>query len=154
VALREYERFVERGTGQGRRDGFYDLKDQPFLGHEAFVENVHRNLYEQPQFVYDIPLAEIVSEVSSALDISTDFLCSPNRNREGALGRAVVGYVGRKLGGHQIRRIAEHFKRDPVVMSQGTKRLEDKLGDGEGFAKTISNIERSLIRNSSRRILI
>jgi hypothetical protein len=70
------------------------------------------------------------------------------------LGRAVVGYVGRKLGGHQIRRIAEHFKRDPVVMSQGTKRLEDKLGDGEEFAKTISNIERSLIRNSSRRILI
>lgn len=36
VALREYERFVERRIGQGHRDGFYDLKDQPFLGHEAF----------------------------------------------------------------------------------------------------------------------
>jgi DNA-binding MarR family transcriptional regulator len=65
-----------------------------------------------------------------------------------------MGYVGRKLGGHQARRIAEHLERDPVVMSQVIKRLEDKLQDEEEFAKTISTIERSLILNSSRRILI
>ena len=109
---------------------------------------------EQPQSFYDIPLGQIVSEVSSLLDISADLLYSPNRNRQGALGRAVVGYVGRKLGGHQVRRIVEHFERDPVVMNQVIKRLEDKLGDGEEFAKRVSNIERSLIRNSSSRILV
>jgi chromosomal replication initiation ATPase DnaA len=111
-------------------------------------------LNEQPQSFYDIPLAEIVSEVSSLLDISTDLLYSPNRKRQGALGRALVAYVGRKFGGHQLRRIAEHFERDPVVMNQVIKRLEDKLGDGEESAQRIGTIERSLIRNSSRRILV
>jgi hypothetical protein len=62
--------------------------------------------------------------------------------------------VGRKLGGHQIKAIAAHFHRDPVVISQGIKRLENKLKEEKGFAKTMIRIEKSLIRNSSRKIFI
>ena len=109
---------------------------------------------EQAPFVYNITLGEIVSEVSTVLNISTDLFYSPSRNRQGALGRSIVGYLGRKLGGHQIKRTAEHFNRDPVVISQGIKRLESKLNKGEGFAKTMISIEKSLIRKSSRKILI
>lgn len=79
---------------------------------------------------------------------------SPNRNRQEALGRAAVGYVGRKLGVHQIKMIVEYFKRDPVVISQGIKRWENRLKEAGGFAKTTINIEKSLIQNSSRKILI
>jgi len=132
----------------------YGLKDQRFLGEEAFVEHVHRRLNEQAPFVYNITLGEIVSEVSSSLNISTDLFYSPTRNRQGALGRSIVGYLGRKLGGHQIKRIAEHFNRDPVVISHGIKRLESKLNKGEGFAKTMISIETSLIQKSSSKILI
>jgi hypothetical protein len=58
------------------------------------------------------------------------------------------------LGGHQIKITAEHFNRDPVVISQGIKRLENKLNKGEGFAKTMISIETSLIQKSSSKILI
>ena len=61
---------------------------------------------------------EIVGKVSSVLGISVDQFYSPSRNRRGALGRAVAGYLARRLGGHQIKRVAEHFDRDPVVISQ------------------------------------
>ena len=145
VAMRQYERFVKGRMGQGHREDFYDLKDQRFLGEEEFVDNVHRQLNEELPFVYDISLGQIVSEVSSALRLPTDLLYSLSRNRQGALGRAVTGYVGRKLGGYQIKAIAAHFHRDPVVISQGIKRLENKLKEEKGFVKTVSDIERSLI---------
>ena len=69
-------------------------------GEDTFVEHVHRRLNEQAPFVYNLSLGEIVSEVSTVLNISTDLFYSPSRNRQGALGRSIVGYLGRKLGGH------------------------------------------------------
>jgi hypothetical protein len=50
--------------------------------------------------------------------------------------------------------VAQHFNRDPVVIGQGIKGLENKVKDGKGFAKTMISIKKSLIRNSSRKILI
>ncbi len=154
VAMREYERFVKGRMGQGHREDFYDLKDQRFLGEDEFVDNVHRQLNEEPLFVYDISLGQIVSEVSSALHLPADLFYTLSRNRQGALGRAVTGYVGRKLGGYQIKATAAHFHRDPVVISQGIKRLENKLKEEKGFVKTVSDIEQSLALKSSRKILI
>jgi len=154
VAVREYERFVKGRMGQGHREDFYELKDQRFLGEEAFVDNVHRQLNQEPPFLYDISLGQIVSEVSLALHLPTDLLYSLTRNRQGALGRAVTGYVGRKLGGYQIKATAEHFHRDPVVISQGIKRLENKLKEEKGFVKAVADIEQSLIQKSRRKILI
>jgi len=154
VAMRQYERFVKGRMGQGHREDFYELKDQRFLGEENFVEDVHRQLNEELPFVYDISLGHIVSEVSSALHLPTDLFYTLTRNRQGALGRAVTGYVGRKLGGYQIKATAAHFHRDPVVISQGIKRLENKLKEEKGFAKTVNDIEQSLIQKSSHKILI
>jgi putative transposase len=154
VAIKEYEHFVKARIGQGHRKDLYALKDQRFLGHDTFVEQVHRRFNEEPSFFYTISIDEIVSEVSSALTISPDLFYSPTRNRQGALGRSIVGYVGRKVGGHQLKGIAEHFHRDPVVISQGIKRLENRLNEGKGIAKTIMSIEKSLTQKSSREILI
>ena len=154
VAIKEYELFVKGRIGQGHRVDFYELKDQRFLGEEAFVEHVHRRLNEKLPFFYDIFLGEIVSEVSSVLNIPNDLFYSSTRNGQGALGRSIVGYLGTKLRGHQIKGIAQHFNRDPVVISQGIKRLENKLNKRKDFAKKMISIERSLIQNSSSKILI
>ena len=154
VAIKEYERFVKGHSGQGYREDFYGVKDQRFLGEDSFVEHVHRRVNENPPFVYTISLGEIVSEVSSVLNISPDLFYTPTRNRQGALGRSLVGYLGRKLGSHQIKETADHFHRDPVVISQGIKRLENTLKEKKEFVTAVSDIEQSLIRKSSRRILI
>jgi hypothetical protein len=50
--------------------------------------------------------------------------------------------------------IAAHFNRNPVVISQGLKRIEEKLGGGKGFAKTMISVEDSLVLKSNRRKLI
>jgi hypothetical protein len=53
-----------------------------------------------------------------------------------------------------MKATAVHFHRDPVVISQGIKRVENKLKEEKGFVKTVSDIEQSLIRKSSRKIRI
>ena len=55
----------------------------------------------------------------------------------GALGRGVVGLIGRKLGGHTIRAVAEHFNRDPVAITQDVKKVEAKLREESDFKQAI-----------------
>ena len=84
--------------GQGHRRDFYELKDRRFLGPDEFVEDVRRNTREKRSLGYDIPFEEIVSAGGSTLDVSRDLFYSVTRNRQGAWGRAVTPYVGRKWG--------------------------------------------------------
>ncbi len=63
--------------------------------------------------------------VSIELNISRDLLYSNTRNRSGALGRAVVGYLGKELANLPFKATAAHFNRDPVVISKGIKGLEN-----------------------------
>jgi hypothetical protein len=67
----------------------------------------------------------------------------------GALGRAVVGYIGRKFCGYENRAIADHFKREPAALSFGIKNLEKSLEENKVFAKTIEKLERNLARNKN-----
>ncbi len=153
IAKRAYARFVRSCISQGHREDFYELKDQRFLGTEEFIENIHRDLNEMPSFLYDIAIEEIVSKVSSVLNISKDLFYSTTRNHQGSLGRAVVAYFGKELGGHCFKEISDHFHRDPVVMSQGIKRLEKKIRDDETIAKAIAKLRGALTRNREEKYL-
>jgi len=82
LARRAYGRFVGSRISQGHRKDFYELRDQRFLGTEEFVEDVRRDLNERPSFVYDIPIQDIVSEASSAFNISKDLFYGTRRHRQ------------------------------------------------------------------------
>ena len=110
VARREYEKFVKSRMGQGHRDDFYKLKDQRFLGPDEFVDDVHHRVKEEPSLVYDLPIEEIVSVVESTLGIAKYIFYSFTRSRQGAWGRAVAAFLGKKWGGYQLKRFAEHFR--------------------------------------------
>jgi len=75
------------------------LKDRRFLGEDTFVEHVHRRFNDEPSFFYDISIGEIVSEVSSALNISID-----NNNRISSSKKA-KGEVAEKQEGGEARRL-------------------------------------------------
>jgi len=124
------------------------------LGEDYFVEEVHKRLNEQLPFVYDIPIREIVSEVCSVLKIPSESIYSSNRNPMGALGRAVVGRMGRKLGGHFVKAVAEHFNRDPVAITQGIKKVEEKLRHENDFQQAIEKIERMLTKKRKKKYLV
>ena len=153
VARREYEKFVKSHMGQGHRDDFYQLKDQRFLGPDDFVEEVHHRVKEEPPWVYEFPIEEIVSVVGSGLGIRKEIFYSFTRSRQGAWGRAVVAFLGRKWGGYQLKRFAEHFKRDPVVMSKGVRGVEKKLVEDGPFAQFVEKMGKALIGNKKPKIV-
>jgi REP element-mobilizing transposase RayT len=153
IAVKGYENFVKERTGQGHVKAFYELKDQRLLGEDEFVEEVHRGLNEDLSFVYDIRIREMVSEVGLVLKIPTEFINSADRNRLGALGRGVVGLIGRKLGGHTIKAVAEHFNRDPVAITQGVKKVETKLREESDFKQAIEKIEKGLTKKRQKKYL-
>ena len=124
VSRRAYGRYVQDRMRQGHREDLYELKDQRFLGSGEFLEEIGRNLEEEPSSIYEISIEEMVSRVSSVLKVPEDLFYSLTRNRRGAWGRSVVGYLGRKLSGYTIKAIANHFNRDPVVLSQWIRKIE------------------------------
>ena len=72
---------------------------------------------------------------------------SNTRNRPGALGRAVVGYLGKELANLPFKATAGHFNRDPVVISKGIKGLEKRIREDEAIATAITMLRESLTKN-------
>ncbi len=64
-----------------------------------------------------------------------------------------IAYFGKELGGHCFKEISDHFHRDPVVMSQGIKRLEKKIRDDKTIAKAIAKLRGALTRNREEKYL-
>lgn len=153
VARREYEKFVQSRMGQGHRGEFYKLKDQRFLGPDEFVDDIHHRIKEKPSRVYELPIEEIVSVVGFTLGIPKSMFYSFRRSRQGAWGRGVAAFLGKKWGGYQLKRFAEHFNRDPVVMSKGVKGVEERLAKDRPFAQSIEMMGKALIRNKGAKIV-
>jgi REP element-mobilizing transposase RayT len=147
IAKRAYGRFVISRISQGHRKDFYELTDQRFLGTEEFVDDIRRDLKERPSFVYDISIQELIDSVSIALNISKDLFYSNTRNRPGALGRAVVGYLAKELANLPFKATAGHFNRDPVVISKGIRGLEKRIREDEAIAAAITMLRESLTKN-------
>ena len=150
TAKREYSRFVRSRISQGHREDFYELMDQRFLGTKEFVEDIRRDLKERPCFFYDISIDEIVSEVGLVFNISKDLLYSNTRNRRGSFGRAVVGYLAKELANYPFKDTADHFKRDPVVISKGIKGLEKRIGEDKTIITAINMLRESLTKNRKK----
>ena len=144
----DYQRYLD--FLREYREDFYELMDQRFLGTEEFVEDIRRDLNERPSFVYDISIEEIVSGVCLVFNISKDLLYSNTRNRPGALGRSVVGYLSKKLANHPFKETAEHFNRDHVVISKGIKGLEKRIVEDETISTAISVQQESLTKNRKK----
>ena len=85
--------------------------------------------------------------------IPTEFINSADRNLLRVLGRGVVGLIGRKLGGHTIRAVAECFKQDPVPITQGVKKVGAKLREESDFKQAVEKIERTLTKKRDKKIL-
>jgi len=90
-----------------------------------------------------VQLQDIVSELSSALNIAKDLFYSTRRNRQGSLGRA------EELVSYSFKGISGHFNRDPVVMRQGIKKLEQKIREEEGIAMAITKLREAPARDKS-----
>jgi len=146
-------RFVKSRIGQGKREDFYEARDQRFLGSEDFVEELQERLGERAVWGYQLSISEISMGVLSGLGIPKAALYSENRNREGSFGRGIVGYLARRLAGRSLKSVADHFRRDPVAISQGVGKIESRLREDKDLARRITELEENLSKGR-KRILI
>ena len=127
--------------------GFYRVMERQFLGSPAFVKQVKALQAKEPDSIRDISLADIVFSTSRALKIPADLFYSPSRNHQGAWGRSVAGYLARKLCDCRVSAVAEHFRRDPAVISQGMGKVERRLREDDTVSRAVTALEKALIRN-------
>ncbi len=62
-------------------------------------------------------------------------------------------YVGGKLDAHQVNTVAEHFKRDPAVISRGIRKVEKKRREEKAFDSRVSRVEEAIKENKKRKIV-
>jgi putative transposase len=151
-AIRDYVRFVKGQIAVGHREDLYWVRDQRFLGDEGFVDRVVRERKDGPSYVYDISIQELVVHVTLVFGMPVETVCSMTRNREGAWGRAIVGYMGKKLCGYSNKSFAEYFHRDPVAMSRGIAKVERKMRVDKAFETKLRKLEGAITLGQKRKI--
>jgi len=116
------------------------------LGDDDFITHVQKTAQYKAETKYDISIRELASCVGMFLDVQVEELHSSSRNRQGALGRAMVAYLGKNLCRFANKAIAQVFKRDPVTVSQGIKKVEQMIRDGSDFAASMQQLEKRLTK--------
>jgi len=138
----------------GHEKKYYQVKDQRYLGEDAFIERIERERKEAEDWVYEIPLNAISREVARAIGSREDELHSVRRSRQGSRGRGMVAYLARRISGYTVREIADHFRRSSVTVSEAIKKVEDHLREDTGFAKSVRILTQTLIKERKRKFRI
>ena len=76
------------------------------------------------------------------------------RDRQGAYGRNLVAYLARKLAGFRVKEIAQHFKREPMTISLGVKKVEKFLQQDKDFFERVETMEMNLRKRSKKKYFI
>ena len=154
AARRAYMKFVLQGIEEGHQEKYYKVKDQRYLGEDEFIEEVEGKKGNFEPAVYDIPLGDIALEVSKATGIPQDSLFSLTRARRGAFGRSIVAYLARKVSGYLVKDVAEHFRREPMTISQAIIKLEYLIQRDEDIEKMVESLESTLKEKGSKKYFI
>jgi len=154
IARRRYRQFVMEQVDSGHQEKYYEVKDQRFLGEDSFIDDIEVEKRDREDLVYDIPIEIIAQEVSRATGVAQGKLYSLSRNREGAHGRSVVGYLARLISGHMVTDVARHFQRSPTRMSQAVIQFENELRKDEHLRKIIEKLKEDLIKKGKKKYFI
>jgi chromosomal replication initiation ATPase DnaA len=136
----------------GHREDLYQVRDQRFLGDEGFVDRIIGEREDGPSYIYNISIQELVGRVSTNFGIPVETVCSMSRNREGAWGRGIVGYLGKRLSDYSNKSLAEYFHRDPVAMSRGIAKVEERIRLYKDFEANLRKLEEVVTMGQKRKI--
>ena len=153
-ARKRYRQFVSDGMGTGHEQKYYQVKDQRYLGEDEFVEKVEGLKKSHEPSYWEVPVENIVEEVIRSAGIPRHRLYSLTRDRQGAYGRNLVAYLARKLAGFRVKEIAQHFKREPMTISLGVKKVEELLHRDRDFSKRVEIMEMKLREKSKKKYFI
>jgi len=65
-----------------------------------------------------------------------------------------VAYLARKVSGYLVKDIDQHFRREPMTVSQGIIKLEDLIQRDKDLEKTVESLESTLKKKGRKKYLI
>jgi len=153
-ARRRYRQFIQEGLTEVHQEKYYKVKDQRYLGEDEFVEGIEGQKKSHEPVYWEIALEEIAWEVMQKMKIPADGLYSMTRDRLGAYGRGVVAYLARKLVGTRVKEIAQYFRREPMTVSLGVRKIENLLQGDRDLSRRVEGMELALKRKGKRKYFI
>ena len=153
-ARRRYRQFVWEALREVHQEKYYRVKDQRYLGGNEFVEEIEKRRESLGVGYWDIPMEEIVRKVGDGMEVPWDRMHSVTRERRGAYGRGVAGYLGRKLAGLPVKEIARYFHREPMTVSLGVRKIEDLMRRDRAMAQRVEAIEKELKKGRKKKYFI
>ena len=139
VARGRYERFVRDGLGEGRREDFYQgREDTRVIGDDRFVEQVLGQANEKSE--WQLSLDHLVTTVCRVHKIEEAQLRRLSRNRRAAEVRAVIGYLAIETQCGTLTEVAHRFGRDVATASKGVHRFEQRARVSEATRERIARL--------------
>ncbi len=93
---------------------------------------------------------QLVRKVSATFGVSVSRVIDHTRSREGALCRAVTTYVARQVGSIPLGEAASYFSRDPASLSDGVRKLMERIENDQDLAMKIERVVKQLGKGKVR----
>jgi len=127
VARRRYAEFIRDGYEEGYRKEFHQgEQDVRVLGDDDFIEQAIGEGQKEKR--KKISLEEIIRGVCKGYGIKERELKSVSRDRRGAEGRSVIGYLVMETGCATLTQVGKRFGRDVATLSKGVRRVMERIG--------------------------
>ncbi|HET8761479.1 MAG TPA: transposase [Nitrospiria bacterium] len=118
LAQKRYQAFVTEELTGGSRPEYYQVRDQRFLGDDAFVEQMQRTTAEERRQPVKTPsLAALLSAVVRATGVTRERITGPDRRGDAARARRLLVQAG-AICAVPGRDLARLLGRDPAVISR------------------------------------
>lgn len=120
-ARRAYLRFMAEGRGSGHQSGYYDVRDQRFLGDTRFVERIDERVGGEREIEVPGPRAkfpQLLHLTAEAYGVSERNLVQPGRQRQWVRARSMLVYLAREWARTSVKEIGRRLHRDPSTISR------------------------------------
>lgn len=147
-STKRYQEFILEGMAIGHREDYYTVVDQYYLGDETFIDQISKKTreYEKEGPMLRIQLDEIEDLVCHRMGIPKEILHSASRYRKAAKTRSIIAYFGKIIGRYKLKDLAAHFKRDPMTISQGIRKLEMEMIEKGNTKEFITELEENFLK--------
>jgi chromosomal replication initiation ATPase DnaA len=89
--------------------------------------------------------------VSRATGITEKRFYSTAKDRRGARGSGVVGYLARKISGYMVKEIADYFRRSPIAIGEAITKVEGLLRKDTSFEKALKRMRENVVKGKKRK---
>jgi chromosomal replication initiation ATPase DnaA len=99
---------------------------QTVKGDKSFADLAFQKIGEPKLPRKGLTVESVAREVAKRRRLSLEKMRSPSQGRPEALGRALVAWIAREVGGISIARAAKYFGRDTSSMARVVQRLVER----------------------------